>query len=230
MTEESEKDKRRSVVTSLPSDYSDVQPRNYDPDFISNISNKMQVPDSIRAFEGGDSYHVYDRSWDEQYTQPQHMNVPERIMLAGGGVHIGGRTDIKLHFDNIQMGTYDEPVGLRTPPRVLTMEERFPGFEDEDENELKQYTPRPQRVPNGTVPVPAPYTPGMSASDSLLLNEEDEATQLRTQVAKLSRRITAMEKDRADQTRMYYMLHSATLGLLITPYMLKFLRWVIRGD
>jgi hypothetical protein len=30
---------------SQPSDYRDVQPKTYDPEFISQISSKMQVPD-----------------------------------------------------------------------------------------------------------------------------------------------------------------------------------------
>ena len=35
------------MVQSLPSDYSDVQPKTYDPVFISDISNKMQVRVSV---------------------------------------------------------------------------------------------------------------------------------------------------------------------------------------
>ena len=70
------------MVTSLPSDYSDVQPRNYDPDYISDISNKMQVPDTIPVYTGtvgdGDSL---PPSYDG--LRAHQMNVPERIIVAG---------------------------------------------------------------------------------------------------------------------------------------------------
>lgn len=50
---------RRSIVTSLPSDYSDVQPKNYDPEFISAISNRMQVPDTIPVLNGDDTGTIF---------------------------------------------------------------------------------------------------------------------------------------------------------------------------
>ena len=75
--------KRRSTVQSLPSDYSDVQPKSYDPAFISDISNKMQVPDTISVKGAGD----YEKSgsqpiWDDP-PQRHEMKVPDRIMVAG---------------------------------------------------------------------------------------------------------------------------------------------------
>ncbi|XP_021355933.1 uncharacterized protein LOC110452007 isoform X2 [Mizuhopecten yessoensis] len=40
-----------------------------------------------------------------------------------------------------------------------------------------------------------PYTPGISMNESLLLNEEDETTLLKTHVAKLTRKVTLLEED-----------------------------------
>ena len=70
---------RKSQVTSLPSDYSDVQPDNYDPDFITQISSKMQVPYTIGAQEG--DHHHQAPAENVQYRQ--HMMVPEKILVAG---------------------------------------------------------------------------------------------------------------------------------------------------
>ena len=73
--------KRRSMVQSLPSDYSDVQPRSYDPEFISDISNKMQVPDTISMMGHGEKSGS-QMGWQEPM-QRNEMRVPDRIMVAG---------------------------------------------------------------------------------------------------------------------------------------------------
>jgi hypothetical protein len=58
----------------------------YDPNFTADISNKMQVPSTIAV--DGDT----DRSWTSNTRQSMGgesqatMQVPERILLAGGYV------------------------------------------------------------------------------------------------------------------------------------------------
>lgn len=73
---------KKARVRSLPSDYIDVQSRSYDPDFISDISKKMQVPERISV--GGDAHDMTNnyepRPQDRGFTQ---MTVPERIIVAG---------------------------------------------------------------------------------------------------------------------------------------------------
>lgn len=71
---------KRSQVQSLPSDFTDVQPRTYDPDFISDISNKMQVPERIAMGDRDLSENGYMLD-DHSVTRP--MNVPDRIILTG---------------------------------------------------------------------------------------------------------------------------------------------------
>lgn len=67
----------------MPSDYSDVQPESYDPEFISQISSRMQVPYSLVGVEGV-------RPENRGVSEPDlssftDMRVPDRIMVAGQG-------------------------------------------------------------------------------------------------------------------------------------------------
>ena len=74
---------------------------------------------------------------------------------------------------------------------------------------------------------PVPYTPGVSLSDSLLVNEEEAVKQLHKQVAKLTRRIGVLESD-IEQGRkekyVLYPLHCVTMGYLL----LKFFGWMFK--
>ena len=63
-------------MTSDPSDYSDLSTNAYDPDFISDIGHRMQIPDRLSV----------DGSTDlrgGQHRMPAHMVVPDRILVAG---------------------------------------------------------------------------------------------------------------------------------------------------
>ena len=90
-------------MTSLPSDYSDVQPRNYDPDYISDISNRMQVPDTIPAYTGGEM-NGDSRSSSYDDIRGHQMNVPERIMVAG---RILTLSHMQMHFDASYLSTFE---------------------------------------------------------------------------------------------------------------------------
>ena len=72
-------------VRSLPSDYVDVQDQSYDPNYISDISKRMQVPDRICVDDGSgaaeiNGYKYNDSSSGRQFSA---MNVPDRIIVAG---------------------------------------------------------------------------------------------------------------------------------------------------
>ena len=88
--------KRRSMVQSLPSDYSDVQPRSYDPEFISDISNKMQVPDTISMMGHGEKSGS-QMGWQEPM-QRNEMRVPDRIMVAGWYFAFKGLVNLQKHL------------------------------------------------------------------------------------------------------------------------------------
>ncbi|CAG2231179.1 MFF [Mytilus edulis] len=159
-----------SHLNSLPSDFSDVQPKTYDPNFISEISSRMQIPDRLNAVEGAPNSRQYNYptqmaavSMQVPDTISLHANSPARDNLER--FDFGGRGDMNY-------------VGLITPPRTLTMEEAFPENSMTDNAEEPVQRPTHTILPNGDTRGPVMFTPGASLSDSLLITEEDDATQI----------------------------------------------------
>ena len=68
---------------SLPSDFADVQPRSYDPQFISDISNKMQVPDKIKPVDNIVESRPRPYNYNQNQMAAVSMQVPESISLHG---------------------------------------------------------------------------------------------------------------------------------------------------
>ncbi|XP_069106396.1 transport and Golgi organization protein 11-like isoform X1 [Argopecten irradians] len=258
----------KSHVTSLPSDYSDVQPSTYDPEFISEISNKMQVPHKLGPKEEvHDPFTLQSSTMNDINPGAHHMTVPDRIFLAGEGQHIGAKENLRL-FD---IGDLPPPqtmpfVGMMTPPRTLTLEEQgFPAMDIKDHEEPQQEstgkTVQQSHNFNGgskaAFPIinihdtninsltvlggegdkfrqitgimerfiPSamtswfrsavqlePYTPGASMNESLLLNEEDETTLLKTQVAKLTRKVTLLEEDNIRRSNYEKIVYPIVFG------------------
>lgn len=208
-----------------PSDYSDVQPSTYDPDYISQISSKMQVPHRISVGPSMDRQMNGHGEMDAR-THFVGMSVPDKIVVAGDNQHIGMRQDLAL---DLSPNAAPSPeglsyVGLITPPRVLTLDETFPSVEEhqEDSKTQQQSTEMGEgivathgAVNGGLVGLPVPYDPGVSLQDSLLLNEEDEATLLRTQVAKLTRRVQVMEQESQRRAQREMVLYPVLLGYFL---------------
>ncbi|KAH9492541.1 hypothetical protein Btru_025766 [Bulinus truncatus] len=206
-----------------PSDYSDVQPKTYDPEFISQISSKMQVPDRISVGSEYDTRDIKPSDFAD-VSSFVRMTVPDRIVLAGDNQHIGLRQDLDLDLpaDGHKISDMSY-VGLITPPRILTLEERFPIVEVTDEKKLIEAqvgSTKQSIIANGHVVGPVPYDPGVSLNESVLLNEENEATLLRTQVAKLTRRVQVIEQD--NQRR-------ASRELVMYPLILGYFLWKLLG-
>lgn len=222
---------------NLPSDYSDVQPSSYDPEYISDISSKMQVPHRLGVgaesdySNGGFGMNGAPQNLQYQYTG---MSVPDKIIVAGGNQHIGGqRQELYMDTPSAQMSTESlSYVGLMTPPHTLTLEERFPHIEDIDE--AKQYDKsansamvvRQASVGNGEIAGPVPYAPGVNHHDPLLLNEENEASLLRTQVSKLTRRVQVIEQDNGKRAQRELVLYPVIIGY----FFWKVLGWLTKDQ
>lgn len=211
-------------VRSLPSDYVDVQDQSYDPNYISDISKKMQVPERICVDDGSgaaENTGYFDPGSGRQFAA---MNVPDRIIVAGDNQHIGMREGLrKLPMDHELSFDMGAMVELTTPPRVLTLEQHFPVVDDSDMKRVRDNQER-QLAPNGHLAASVPYTPGVSPNDSLLLNEEDEATLLRTQVAKLMRRVTLIEQDSQRRAQREMGLYITLFGYVIWKLVFSFFR------
>ncbi|KAL8572471.1 hypothetical protein ACOMHN_005617 [Nucella lapillus] len=226
-------------VRSLPSDYVDVQDQSYDPNFISDISKKMQVPERICLDDGSgaaENTGYYDPGSGRQFSMnvPDRiivavftMNVPDRIIIAGDNQHIGMREVLrKSPLEPVYPMATNNAVELTTPPHVLTMDQSFPMVQEESEVKGGQAESGHDRqlVANGHLAAPVPYTPGLSPNDSLLVNDEDEATLLRTQVAKLTRRVTMVEQESQRRAQREMGLYVALFGYVIWKVVFSFFR------
>ncbi|XP_005112593.2 uncharacterized protein LOC101860941 [Aplysia californica] len=254
---------------SLPSDYSDVQPHSYDPDYISQISSKMQVPHRIAvgsgatsrdvqmngSYEGGQQYagmsvpdkiivavesgeeiqslgaaEEIQRLVEESSCKFPDMRIPYTLVVGGDNQHIGMRQDLTLDVGPSSQVSSESLsyVGLMTPPRVLTLEETFPSVEEMEERggEVVGSAGDALRMAalNGQVGGPLPYDPGVNLQDSVLLNEEDEATLLRTQVAKLTRRVQVIEQENQKRAHREIVAYPIILGY----FLWKILSWFTR--
>ncbi|XP_059176165.1 mitochondrial fission factor homolog B-like isoform X1 [Physella acuta] len=274
MTENTE-EKIKLPDHTQPSDYSDVHPKTYDPEFISQISSKMQVPDRIsvgshydtrengyvnseisanfaamsvpdriilgaevefngNSEEDGDEASVKDHPWDrDPYQQCSVMHVPYTLVVGGhdsttrDNHHIALKQDLDLDLPSNAHLHDMSYVGLITPPRTLTLEERFPVVEETDDQKMMAGNTGASKVKlgaNGHIAGPVPYDPGVNLNDSVLLNEENEATLLRTQVAKLTRRVQVIEQDNQRRAGRELVMYPIILGY----FLWKFLGWLTR--
>ncbi|XP_060084039.1 uncharacterized protein LOC132563295 [Ylistrum balloti] len=223
---------RKTHLQSLPSDYSDVQPSTYDPEFISDISNKMQVPHKLGPIkdEVGDTHGFQSTATD---VSAHHMTVPDRILLAGEGQHIGAKENLRLFdMDNLPSPQTVPYVGMMTPPRTLTLEEQgFPAMDIKEEEPKQELTTNKvqQSQFNGSAVQLEPYTPGASMNDSLLLNEEDETTLLKKQVAKLTRKVTHLEEENIRRSYYDRIVYILVFGQIIWKFGSKFFSLVRPG-
>lgn len=69
------------------------------------------------------------------------------------------------------------------------------------------------------------YIPGKSPHDSVLYNEEDEGTSLKTQIGKLTRRIAVIEEDNQRRAQRELILYPAIMSYILW----KILSWFFRS-
>ncbi|XP_077300141.1 transport and golgi organization 11 isoform X2 [Arctopsyche grandis] len=195
-----------------------------------DISLRMRVPKRIKAngeiveedLHGGPNGLT---NWD--YREKFDMNVPDRIMLLGQDQHIGNT----MTFSDVR---------VNTPPRVITLEQHcFPSAVD---------LPTPM-TPSDTPPSPAivhrsslPMTTPMSKShnntfnDSRLMFREstppveglsaaEEVIHLRRQVARINRRVMAIELDALQRQQKERL--ACAFGIAYIIY--KVLAWLNRS-
>jgi len=104
-----------------------------DSAYTADISTKMRVPDRLLAHNGhppGD-----EPTWGETNNvfSVSSMQVPDRILIAGGEQHIHGKsTPRELQLENSVMPPTPEHVRVQTPPRSIRMSDVFfPTVQDE---------------------------------------------------------------------------------------------------
>lgn len=229
--------------TNLPLDFEDMRPPHYDQDYAVDISTKMQIPERINPFPSFNSqFSDLSHSWQEVNSNP--MTVPQRIVVAGDDTN--SKSTMKLNFDDefMAVSQHDQYVGLKTPPRTLTMEQTYASFaedeiqqsiDDENDEEVKTTMMKSSKMlPNGYVRVTPPTkrsninTPFGTPGDGLFLNDPnvDDVTNLRRQINKLHVHVSRLEDDNLRRTQRELIFYPIIFGY----FMLRFAKWVFRSN
>lgn len=218
----------------LPPEYDETLPKDYDPEFTSDISTKMRIPEKIGANE--DIYNDYGRYAADELKKVASMNVPDRIMIYGNEGN-GEMPDLHLDLNSMPTSTY---VGLDTPPRVLTLEDRpFPNPGEsqhmnqpqfDDEEDVIHVDKNSHNVSfngqNGYVPQTPPRHPGdpgqqdmlpVTPGEGLLIQHEgeDDLAQLKRQMAKLHRQVQHIQEENGKRSQREYVLYPVMLGYVL---------------
>lgn len=230
----------------LPPDYEDMHPRDYDPTFTANISSKMRVPDRL-GFTGTTDDGEYDSTrrlqkiednWREEMERTAHMNVPDKLIVAGQDKSMGLKSDPNLHLDFMaHPDMSSQPFfGLKTPPRVIKLDEQpfMMAYEDNGSDMQGQRSrtesgsdvkSQPPPLPNGYMTSTPPRqshtledqaffrTPG----DTLLIpdDEADQVALMQRQIAKLSRHVLRLEDDNSRRSTRELFLYPTVLGYIL---------------
>ncbi|XP_059850647.1 mitochondrial fission factor homolog B isoform X5 [Hypanus sabinus] len=213
-------------VAAFPSPTSDMAEINriqYEMEYTEGISQRMRVPERLQ---------VAPETAEDRWAKGDFpstttvMEVPERIVVAGD--HNSSRPrDLDL-----MTSTPTEPLALKTPPRVLTLNEQPLDFLDLERSIVS--TPQTEegrshaRVrrersmsenatrPNGQL-VRTESMYSLSNYDPALEGTQDDvalvdSVSLRRQIIKLNRRLQLLEEENRERTRREIIVYSITVG------------------
>ncbi|XP_074656394.1 mitochondrial fission factor-like [Tubulanus polymorphus] len=227
--------------TDYPSDYDPLHTSNYDPSFTADISNKMRIPEKLSMNEGhvnGLSNATTTKTSENEermrviQNSARDMQVPERILLAGSDHHIGlkesSRDQMNLDFTGLSSYQY---VGLETPPRILKLDDvNYPSLDDELADRSKDSSQFNHSLQNGFVnlddssheefiprsvtPPLMPFTPGMTASDVLLGQGDDDNLLLKRHVLRLTRHVAHLQKENQKRSQRELVLYPLIVGYI----------------
>ncbi|GLV41445.1 Transport and Golgi organization 11 [Carabus blaptoides fortunei] len=201
-----------------------------DANFKADISRKMRVPNKISM---GDYDGEIPNGWSNNYSNISSMQVPERILVAGQDQHIGTRAPSReIVLDNSMLPTEPENIRVHTPPRVITLDKyQFPMVDDKlDDNMQKDVIPvvKPRAKFNlsekETRIARRESTPPIGAGGEGL-SAAEEVLHLRRQMAKLNRRVMAIELEYLNRQQKEKIIY----GLGIAYFILKTIFWLNRS-
>lgn len=205
-----------------------------DADFKVDINQKMKVPDKISF--NNDINGAVRNSWVRDNFD---MQVPERILVMGQDQHVGTRAPPReIVFDNSLLAQDPYPPNLprvATPPRTLTLDKYpFPGLDDyQDDPEPQDHLPvvkskaKVQLNMNDSVySMSNSYreiTPPLGGGSEGLTTAE-EVIHLRRQLAKINRRVMALELENMNRLQK----EKFVVGFGIAYFLLKIIIWMNR--
>ncbi|XP_042194997.1 mitochondrial fission factor homolog B isoform X2 [Callorhinchus milii] len=112
-----------AAFPSPTAELAEINRIHYEMNYTEDISHRMRVPEKLQVAAGQS---VKDVLADFQNTTVA-MQVPERIFIAGDGDNSRPK-DLDLVAS--QSSALGEPLALKTPPRILTLNDRPLDFLD----------------------------------------------------------------------------------------------------
>lgn len=220
---------------SSPLHYKELEDSYVDANFKVDISQKMKVPNKLSFNDNGTS-----QNWSENID----MQVPERILAIGHQQFAGFKGGPReIDFDHSLMATTEPfPCDPRvaTPPRTLTLDRYpFPGIDDNVNDDEQEASGMQIPVANRSALATAgKYNNNSMLDDSELMQMSirestpplgrsgvEEIPHLRKQLAKLNRRVLALEMENFSRVQREKILY----GLGIAYFLLKTIIWLNRN-
>ncbi|XP_066565781.1 mitochondrial fission factor homolog B isoform X7 [Amia ocellicauda] len=210
----------------------------YEIDYTEGISQRMRIPEKLQVAHSG------SEDQEEEPGQAHHsvmMHVPERIVVTGDNED--AQYSRPRDLDLIQ-STPLESLALKTPPRVLTLNdrpldflemERSAGPAQHNEEVRTQSRSRRERSmsenavrQNGQL-VRNDSMFALSTLDSTLEGTPDDmsvvdAASLRRQIIKLNRRLQLLEEENKERAKREMIMYSITVAFWLVNSWIWFRR------
>ncbi|XP_073718696.1 mitochondrial fission factor homolog B isoform X4 [Misgurnus anguillicaudatus] len=201
----------------------------YELDYTEGISQSMRIPEQLRMapYEHSEQQEFMDQN----ALHTTMMQVPERIVVAGDNDE--SQFSIPRDLDLIQSTAQESAFSLKTPPRVLTLNERSLDFlEMEQPSSISQHSEdvrtqsRTRRERSVSENTSMHHNGQLTRNDSMLalatLDSTQEvgiddvavvdATSLRRQIVKLNRRLQLLEEENKERAKREMVMYSVTVA------------------
>lgn len=201
----------------------------YELDYTEGISQSMRIPEQLRMapYEHSEQQEFMDQN----ALHTTMMQVPERIVVAGDNDE--SQFSIPRDLDLIQSTPQESAFSLKTPPRVLTLNERSLDFlEMEQPSSISQHSEdvrtqsRTRRERSVSENTSMHHNGQLNRNDSMLalatLDSTQEggiddvalvdATSLRRQIVKLNRRLQLLEEENKERAKREMVMYSVTVA------------------
>ncbi|XP_044738206.1 transport and Golgi organization protein 11 isoform X2 [Chrysoperla carnea] len=215
--------------------------------YTEDINKKMRVPKRIRVASNSDDDMANGLSghwsnYDNNYPTPDEqfdMKVPERIIVTGSGQHVGTKTlPREIVLEDQVMPRDPGVIRVATPPRVITLDKyHYPSVKDPPNDEPSVPVVKPRSRFNTT---DKGYPSSQDADDFTIVNSSftsighsggdgltpaEEILHLRKQLAKLNRRVMAIELESMQRQQKEKFIY----GLGLAYFLFKALLWLNRS-
>ncbi|XP_067221297.1 mitochondrial fission factor homolog B isoform X2 [Chanodichthys erythropterus] len=198
----------------------------YELEYTEGISQRMRIPQQLKVAP----YSSEEQELPERETlHTAMMHVPERIVVAGDG------DDMQFHrdLDLIQSTPLESTLSLKTPPRVLTLNEQpFDFLEMEQASSASQPSEevrtqtKTRRERSVSENIGVQHNGQLARNDSMYAlatldstlegGADDmavvDATSLRRQIVKLNRRLQLIEEENKERAKREMIMYSITVA------------------